>query len=62
MSAIVLDTHATVWALVDRRRLSAPARSAIETAIASSSPVFVPTITVVEITYLIEKGKLPATR
>ena len=60
MNSVVLDTHATVWALVDRGRLSAAARAAIETAVASRSPVFVPAITVVEVIYLIEKGRLPA--
>lgn len=60
MTALVLDTHAAVWALIDRGRLSTAARTAIETAAADNSPVFVPSISVVEITYLIEKGKLPA--
>ncbi len=59
MSALVLDTHATVWSLVNRSRLSAAARAAIEAASAGGQPVFVPTISVVEITYLVEKGKLP---
>jgi len=60
MSAIVLDTHATVWSLMDRSRLSAAARAAIEAAGKNHAPVFVPTISLVEITYLIEEGRLPA--
>lgn len=59
MSSLVLDTHTTVWSLVDRGRLSVAAAAAIETANASNSPVFVPTICIVEITYLVEKGRLP---
>lgn len=59
MNALVLDTHATVWSLIDRSRLSAAARAAIDTATASNAPVFVPTISIVEITYLTEKGRLP---
>ena len=60
MNGLVLDTHAVVWALVDRARLSAAARSAIESANATGSLVFVATISLVELTYLIEKGRLPA--
>lgn len=60
MTALVLDTHATVWSLLDRARLSAAAIAAIEAATANNWPIFVPTISVVEITYLIEKRKLPA--
>lgn len=60
MSSLVLDTHAAVWSLVDRTRLSVNATAAIEAANASNSLVFVPTICIVEITYLVEKGKLPA--
>jgi PIN domain nuclease of toxin-antitoxin system len=60
MSSLVLDTHTTVWSLVDRRRLSAAAVAAIEAANTSNALVFVPTICIVEITYLVEKGKLPA--
>ncbi len=59
MNALVLDTHATVWSLIDRSRLSTAARAAIETAVAGNEPVFVPTISIVEITYLTEKGRLP---
>ena len=60
MSSIVLDTHAIVWSLVDRTRLSANATASIEAANASNAPVFVPTICIVEITYLVEKRRLPA--
>jgi PIN domain nuclease of toxin-antitoxin system len=60
MSALVLDTHATVWSLLDRTKLSTAAKAAIEAATTNGLPVFVPTISVVEITYLIEKQKLPA--
>ena len=45
--------------MIDRARISATARVAIEAATASNAPVFVPTISLVEITYLAEKGKLP---
>ena len=44
MSSLVLDTHATVWALVDRKRLSVNATAAIDSANAANATVFVPTI------------------
>ena len=59
MNSILLDTHTIVWALVDRSRLSGPAKAAVETAISTSASIFVATITVVEVCYLIEKDRLP---
>jgi PIN domain nuclease of toxin-antitoxin system len=59
MNSVVLDTHATIWSLIDRGRLSPAAVAAIDTANATSSPVFVPTISLVEIVYLVEKERLP---
>ena len=60
MSSILLDTHTVVWALVDRSRISGPARAAIAAAISGRASIFVSTITIVEICYLIEKYRLPA--
>ena len=60
MSSLVLDTHALIWALLDRSRLSPAALAALETANRANSQVYVPTICLVEITYLLEKGRLPA--
>jgi PIN domain nuclease of toxin-antitoxin system len=60
MSSLVLDTHATVWSLVDRKRLSANATAAIDSANTANATIFVPTICIVEITYLVEKGRLSA--
>ena len=59
MNAVVVDTHAVIWALLDRSRLSAAAKETLETANRSGAPVYVPTISIVEIVYLIEKGRLP---
>jgi len=60
MSSVVLDTHVVVWAIMDRSRLSHPALTALEAANRSGSPVYVPAISIVEIIYLIERGRLPA--
>ncbi len=59
MNAIVLDTHVVVWALLQRNRLSPTALAILETANQSRSTVYVSAISIVEIIYLVEKGRLP---
>jgi PIN domain nuclease of toxin-antitoxin system len=62
VSAVVADTHAVVWYFFGSSRLSATARAAIESAVLADDPVFVATVSLVEVAYLIEKGRLlPAT-
>lgn len=61
MPGIVTDTHAIVWYLLDDPKLSGPARTAIDAAVAAGERVYVSAITLVELTYLVEKGRLPAT-
>lgn len=52
------DTHASVWYLFAAPELSATARNFMDAAAAAGGFIFVPTISVVEIIYLTEKGKL----
>ena len=59
MSAVVVDTHAVVWYLAGNRKLSAKATQALDEATAASRPIHVPSICLVELTYLVEKGRLP---
>lgn len=59
MSAIVADTHAVLWSLFDPIRLSRAAQAAIDGATQAGSPIYVATISVVEVIYLVEKGRLP---
>lgn len=58
MSSIVLDTHAVVWYFFNSPKLSQPANTAIETAFNNSNTIHLSAISMVEITYLVEKGKL----
>jgi PIN domain nuclease of toxin-antitoxin system len=58
MSSIVLDTHAVVWYFFNSPKLSQPANTAIETAFSNGDTIYLSTISIVEITYLVEKGKL----
>jgi PIN domain nuclease of toxin-antitoxin system len=57
MNSVVADTHAIVWYLSDRSKLSPPALAALAAA-ELTGVIFAATITTVELEYLIEKGKL----
>jgi PIN domain nuclease of toxin-antitoxin system len=59
VNGLVLDTHAAVWYLQASSKLSAPSLAAIQACLAAGKPVFVSTVTIVELTYLVEKGRFP---
>jgi PIN domain nuclease of toxin-antitoxin system len=59
MSACVADTHAVIWYLMNDPRLSPPAFNAMQNAAAAGDHVFVSAISLVEIVYLIDKGRFP---
>ena len=58
MADIVIDTHAAIWYFADATQLSKPAESAIDNAEANGI-IFVSAMTIIELIYLIEKGKIP---
>jgi PIN domain nuclease of toxin-antitoxin system len=60
MAALVVDTHAAVWYLLNSNRLSPGAQRAMDDAANAGDPVYVSSISLVEIVYLVEKGRLPA--
>lgn len=57
MSRVVVDTHVAVWSLVDRSLLSASAIAVLIAADATGEIIISP-ITLIELTYLTEKGRL----
>jgi PIN domain nuclease of toxin-antitoxin system len=59
MKSVVVDTHAVVWYFTDQTKLSTAALAAVEEATHAGDPIHLPSISLVEIRYLIEKGKLP---
>ena len=59
MAAVVTDTHAVVWYLANSPKLSATAMAALDAATASGDPILIPAISLVELTYLVEKGRIP---
>ena len=56
MQLVAADTHAALWFLENDHRLSQPALKALDEA----RQILLPTICLVEITYLVEKRRLDA--
>jgi PIN domain nuclease of toxin-antitoxin system len=59
MAAVVADTHASLWYLIEPDRLSSAARQSLRAATEGGDGIYVSAISVVEVTYLVERGKLP---
>jgi len=59
MPAVVVDTHARLWYVYRSPRLSYRALAAIDEALSSGDGAYVSTISLVEMTYLVEKGTQP---
>ncbi len=60
MSAVVADTHALIWYTTADPRLSPPALAALQQAEQQRLPIYVPTIVVIELRYLVEKKTITA--
>lgn len=58
----VLDTHTILWFLSGDPKLSATARNFIMNASTAGNDLAISSITLVEMVYLIEKGRIPAGR
>ena len=61
MPAYVVDTHTIVWYLSADSRLSVNAIVALDAASSAGERIHVPSICLVELSYLVEKGRLPTT-
>ena len=57
MSDCITDTHGLIWYVLNSSELSLTAKNLFIATANSGGNVFVPTISLVEITYLIEKNK-----
>lgn len=60
VGALVVDTHSAVWYLHEDERLSRRAEREIDDALADGHFIHVPSISIVELVYLVEKGRVPA--
>jgi PIN domain nuclease of toxin-antitoxin system len=58
--ALVLDTHAVIWYLAGSKQLSPIARTIIETEEKNGASIFVSAVSIVEVVYLAERGRLPS--
>lgn len=56
----VVDTHAYIWYLNADQRLSATAKQFVDAATQAGNEIGVPAIVLIEVVYLVEKGRLPA--
>jgi PIN domain nuclease of toxin-antitoxin system len=57
--ALVLDTHAVIWYLSGSKQLSPTARAVIESAERNADDIFIASISLVELIYLAERGRIP---
>ena len=58
MGPVVADTHALIWYLFEPEELSAKAHAALREAEANPGIIYVPSIAIVEVRYLVEKGTI----
>ena len=57
MSDVVTDTHALIWYLEDSPRLSAAADRVFKQCDRGEITIYIPTISLLEVTYLQEKDR-----
>jgi PIN domain nuclease of toxin-antitoxin system len=57
---LVVDTHSAIWYLQQDGRLSRRAEADIDDALAAGYPIHVSSISLVELVYLVDKGRVPA--
>ena len=60
MFVTVADTHALIWYIYTDRRLSVKAKQFIDNAYKSGNQIGISSITLIEMVYLIEKGRIQA--
>jgi PIN domain nuclease of toxin-antitoxin system len=59
MPGVVVDTHAIIGYLVKNPALSKTAEAVLDQTSANGHLIYVPSICLIELTYLVEKAKLP---
>lgn len=55
--SLVVDSHAFIWYVQASRRLSDAARNAMDDVTAAEAPLLISAVTLVELVYLMEKGR-----
>lgn len=59
LMSFVTDTHAVIWHMMDSSRLSPKAQAHFQEADRGDAVIYVSAMTPIEMTYLVEKGKIP---
>ena len=59
MSTVLADTHAVIWYIVEPDRLSRAAKEALDGAALAGDLVLISAISLVDMAYLTDKGRLP---
>jgi PIN domain nuclease of toxin-antitoxin system len=59
MTSIIADTHTIIWYLSGNLKLSEKAKKAIDNALDNHQSIYLSSITIVELVYLVEKNRLP---
>lgn len=57
MSAVIADTHTWLWAVLSPGKLSPAARSTLQSALDADDAIYLSAISLVEVAYLVEKGR-----
>jgi PIN domain nuclease of toxin-antitoxin system len=58
MSRYITDTHALIWYLTANPKLSAEAKHIFQNADIGSHQIIIPSIVLIEMVYLVEKGRI----
>jgi PIN domain nuclease of toxin-antitoxin system len=59
MSILIADTHSIIWFLNQDPKLSAIALAALRQTVGAGQPILLSAISIVEVCYLVDKGRLP---
>lgn len=59
MALVVADTHVLIWYLIESDQLSDDALKVLDAANDERNIIYISAISVVEVNYLVEKGRLP---
>lgn len=60
MHSVIADTHTIIWYFSNHSKLSNTANTVLNKTIAEGGSILVSAISLIEIIYLIEKGRLPS--
>lgn len=61
MSSVIADTHALIWYILEPEQLSTTALNALEDTTTDGEVIYLSAISIVEICYLTDKGRLSET-